>query len=489
MDKFLENYITALFERENTVEDITQQNLFSKKDYYELLKPVADIITSNKDKTIEELRELLYVNSGMEELLREFVEKREMVPGLVFSYGTNNFKETLIIGNRQEVTLDNNGNLVPAVEKMTGDTIFDLASVTKLYTSLSILKLVQENVIRLDDEVVKYAPEFKNLKGITVLDLLSFNVPLKTNGRVDRASSKEEAEQILFDISVDKDNKNLRPYTDMGAMVLKYVIEHASGMNYYNFVEENILKPLGMRDTHAVVPKTKIDRVASTNLDGKYYKDGNFVITREAPKGIVYDPKARIMGSSEGDLTGHAGLFSTAGDMTNLAKGIMYGRVIDDRYVEEMAKNRTGRKVMDDGVPKNVQYLGYLCYSKNPVLGDSEIYHAMSGRTLASAGWTGNQLTVDPLNEIFLFMAGNRSHNRMTFIDPTKKDQVRENEFGKKTIILPDGKEMIDATRFAWDRDKIIHKALRLAIQYKMLEDFYGLFKEEIKEEDKVRNL
>ena len=489
MDNFLDNYVNSLYARENMVADQTQQNLFSKKEYYELLKPVMDIISKNKDMDLDELRNLIYVNSGFENSLREFVEKKEMVPGLVFSYGTNNYKETLVIGNRQEVTLDNNGNIVPSVEKMTEDTIFDLASVTKLYTSLSILKLVQENIINLDDEVVKYAPEFKNLKGVKILDLLSFQVPLVTNGRVDRAASKEEAEKILFDISVDKESKNLRPYTDMGAMVLKYVIEHASGMNYYNYVEDNILKPLGMTDTHVVVPKAKIDRVASTNIDGMYYKDGNFRINTSNPKGIVYDPKAKIMGSPSGDLTGHSGLFSTANDMTKLAKGIMYGRVIDDKYVEEMAKNRTGRKVMDDGVEKNIQYLGYLCYSKNPVLADSEIYHAMSGRTLASAGWTGNQLTVDPLNEIFLYMSGNRSHNRMTFIDQAQKDKVVTDEYGKKTIILPNGQEMIDATRFAWDRDKLIHQALRLAIQYKMLEDFYSMYKEEIKQEEKVRNI
>jgi CubicO group peptidase (beta-lactamase class C family) len=47
-------------------------------------------------------------------------------------------------------------------------------------------------------------------------------------------------------------------------------------MNYYKFVDENILKKLNMTDTHVVVPKMKLDRVASTNLDGKYYKDGNY---------------------------------------------------------------------------------------------------------------------------------------------------------------------------------------------------------------------
>lgn len=157
-----------------------------------------------------------------------------MVPGMVFSYGTNNYKETVVIGNRQEVTIDKNGTLVPDLEKMTEDTIFDLASVTKLFTSLSILKLVENNIIKLDDDIIKYAPEFKKMNGITIFDLLSFRVPLKTNGRIDNASSLEESVKKLFDIEIDTNSTNNRPYTDMGAMVLKYVIEKASGLKYYD---------------------------------------------------------------------------------------------------------------------------------------------------------------------------------------------------------------------------------------------------------------
>lgn len=488
LEKYLEDYVNNLYENQNNGAVIEQQGLYSKKDYYELLKPVIDLC--NKDLSINEIRNILFKNSGIEENLNDFIYKKEMVPGMVFSYGTNNYKETVVIGNRQEVTLDENNNIVPDIEKMTEDTIFDLASVTKVFTSLSILKLVQSGVINLNDEVVKYAPEFKNLKGVTIFDLLSFGVPLKTNGRVDKASSREEAEQILFNIEVNKESENLVPYTDMGAMVLKYVIEHASSMNYYNFVEENILNKLNMKDTHVLVPKMKLDRVASTNLDGKYFKDGNFAITTNAKKGIVYDPKAQIMGQQEGILSGHAGMFSTVNDMTNLAKGIMGGQIIDNKYVEMMAKNRTGRKYIQDDKEKYVQYLGFLCYSKNPILANSELFHAMSGKALASAGWTGTQLTVDPINQLYFFMAGNRSHNRMTFIDAAQKEKVKVNENGKKTIVLPNGDIKIDATRFAWDRDAVVvHPSLKLSIQYKMLEDVYTLMNEKIEQEENVRHI
>ena len=491
LEQYLEDYVNDLYEKQNNGSCLEQQGLYTKKEYFELLKPVIELISNYKDYSIDELRNKLYENSQIEENLTDFIYKKEMVPGMVFSYGTKNYKETVVVGNRQEVSLNEQGKIVPDLEQMTEDTIFDLASVTKVFTSISLLKLVQDGVIRLNDTVVKYAPQFKHLNDVTIYDLMTFGVPLKTNGRVDRASSREEAEQVLFGIEKDLESTNTRPYTDMGAMVLKYVIESASGMNYYHFVEENILKKLNMKDTHVVVPKMKLDRVSSTNLDGKYYKDGNFAITTNTPKGIVYDPKAQIMGQKDGVLSGHAGMFSTANDMTNLAKGIISGKVINEEYVEMMAKNRTGRKYIEDDKEKYIQYLGMLCYSKNPILADSELFHAMSGKSFASAGWTGTQLTVDPINELYFFMAANRSHNRMTFIDPAQRDKVEVNENGKKTILLPNGDVKIDATRFAWDRDAaIVHPALKLTIQYKMLEDTYTLVNGiELKSKEKIKQL
>ena len=241
-----------------------------------------------------------------------------------------------------------------------------------------------------------------------------------------------------------------------------------------------------MKDTHIIVPKMKLDRVASTNLGVKYYKDGNINITTHN-NGTVYDEKAQILLPKE---SGHAGMFSTVGDMSNLAKGIIGGQVIDEKYVRRMAKNRIGRKYIENNEEKYVQYLGYLCYAKNPCYLDTEVFHAMSGRTFASAGWTGTQLTVDPINEIYFFMAGNRSHNRMTYIDPVHRDKVSTNENNKKTIVLPNGKVMTDSTRYAWDRCyDIINPALSLSLQYKMLEDLYELINEKIESDSKTRKM
>lgn len=484
LEKFLDQYVEKLYKNSNLGATGSQYGLCTKEEYYQLLKPVIELF--KKNLTPEEMREELYNQSILGMNIDRFINQREMAPGMVFRIGTKNYEETIIIGNRQEVKIDENNNIVPALEEMTEDTIFDLASITKLFTSLSVLKLIQNKTISINDEIIKYAPEFKNLRGVTVFDLLSFRIPLKTSERVDRANSREEAERILLNVEVAEPIGNKNPYADMGAMVLKYVIEHVSGMSYYQFVKENILDKLDMKDTHIIVPEMKLDRVASTNIGVKYFRDGNLNITTHQ-KGTVYDEKAQILLPKE---SGHAGMFSTTDDMSSLAKGIIGGQIIDEKYVRRMAKNRTGRKYIEDGQEKYVQYLGFLCYVKNPYYYDTEIYRTLSGRTLASAGWTGTQLTVDPINEIFLFMAGNRTHNRMTYIDPTQRDKVKIDENGKKTILLPNGRTMVDSTRYAWDKCyDLLFPAGDLALQYKMLEDLYELMNEKITKDTKTRQM
>lgn len=488
LEQYLEDYVNMLYERQNNGATLEQSGLYTKADYYKLLKPVVDLVGTYKDYSISELRDKLYQDSNIEENVKELVGKKEMTPGMVFSYGTNNYRETVVIGNKAEIIADDNGNLVPCIEKMTEDTIFDLASVTKIFTSLSIMKLVQEGIININDEIVRYEPRFKNLNGVTIFDLMSFRVPLSTDGRIDNSSSMENAEDILFTMHRNENFKyGANPYTDLGAIVLKYVIENASGISYYKFVDQNILSKLKMNDTHVLVPKEKLGRVASTNIETVYYNDGNIVDIPNNSIGVVHDPKAQSLGQPQGILSGHAGMFSTAKDMTNLSKEIMNGQIIDKDYVEEIAKNRTGEKYIKDGKEAYIQYLGFLCYSKNPILANSELFHAMSGKAFSNGGYTGTQLTVDPINQIYLFLGSNRTHNRVSRVDPSQRKNINYDEFGKGTILLPNGKVKTTSYNFAWDRDPaVVHPALKLAIQYKMLEDLYEL-KPKINDDKVVR--
>lgn len=480
----IETYVEDLYKKQNMGVDESQKNLYSKKQYYELIHTVFKLIKNHPDYSMQEYRKALFDEFGIEKQMIDFVKNKELSAGVSLTYGTKNFQETVIYGNAREISADENGNLYSDVSPMQFDNIFDIASMTKPFLAMSCLQLATKAELNLNDEIVKYCPQFKNLKGVTIHQLLSFGVPLMTNGRVDRATSKKEAEELLFDIEVNQNFSGKNPYTDMGAMVLKYVVEVVSGQSYYDYVKENILEPAKMNDTHVVVPENKIDRLISSNYDVKYFKDGNFTRTMN-PVGSVYDPKAIAIGASEGNLAGHAGLFSSLKDFEKLSRALMSGNIIEFEAFKQMIKNKTGKEVMVDDMLKYTNYLGYMCYSKNPLKSETELHHALSGLSFSSAGWTGANYTFDYLNQINFAFFGPKSHNRATFIDPSKREFVTENEYGKKTLVLPDGSEIVDATRFAWDKGQIINPATELVLAYKILEDVVG-YKQDYVEENNI---
>lgn len=485
LDKFLDEYVEKLYIASNINMDKNQRNLYKKSNYYKILKPVINILKNNKDKTLDELRNILFLNSDLVLKTNKFIKEMSLAPGVVYTYGTCNYKETVVLGNRQEVALSDENKFIPSTFNMTHDTIFDLASLTKVFTSLAIFKLLELNLINLDDSIIKYLPEFNNLKNITIFDLLSFKKGLATDKRIDNLNYKDARDTLL----------NIKPcpiydntYTDMGAIVLKYVIEKVSGMSYYDFLNNFIFKELNLEDTYQTIPNYKLDRCASTIGSIKYLKDKSLIIDKEPFLGIVHDPKARVLSSNE-DLPGHAGLFSTTSDMSKVARSIIDNKVISKDNLSLMTTNQTGRRYIENNEYKYRQYLACMCYSKHPIKKYSELYHALSGNSFAMGGYTGVELTVDSINQIFFFLGTNRVHNRLTYIDPSLKNKIITLRNNRK-ILNVDENYITSSVDFAYERDKyIIHPSLKLAIQYKMLEDYYKLLNEKIEKEEKIKVL
>ena len=459
----IDAYVDSLILNHNNTLDNNQKNLYSKADYYEMVLNVLKVYQTHHDYSIEELRKILYDSSHIEQTIYDFIYKRQVTPGVSFSYGSKYYQEMIIAGNSQEVVMDND-SIIDEPILMDENTIFDLASVTKLFTSISILKLVSLGLISLEDAITRYAPEFKNLNQVTIYDLLSFNVSLQTDKRIDLVSFNE-AEEILFNIKVVDNVDKSRVYTDMGAMILKYVIECVTSMKYYDFLESEFLSKADMHNTFVNVPMPKINQVASTNYDSKVYADGSFMTNTHNFPGVPYDQKAQVMGAEDGNLSGHAGLFSSTPDMISLLRNLP--SILPMTQIEQLSQNRTGKIING----KFSQHYGYLVYSKNPNSQDSEVSHVLSGKAFASAGWTGNQLTYDPLNEIYFFLGTNRPHNRVTYIAPTQKEKIFYDENGRKLITLPNCITKIDSSNFAYERDVIVQTAIKLAMQYKILDD------------------
>ncbi len=462
------SYIDMLYRRQNYNAQDIQKNLVSREYYENIVLGVAKVLKENPDASLNELRNILIKDGQIEEKIRTFCIINKKAPGMVLSVRTNNYYHDFSAGNKQEVAYQD-GKAIPSVEAMNNDDIFDLASVTKLFTGIATLKLVELGLINLNDQATKFVPQFTNLKGTTIYDLLTYK-PIKTDVRIDSAKSQAEAEKILFSASEKEVGFGQGRYNDLGAMILKYVVESVTTMPYYDFLKKYILDPLGMSDTLVTFDDKQKSRVVSTNGDIRISKDGNITERTYIDRGVSSDDKARILGQPYGNLTGHAGLFSTAQDMEKLTQGFIASSFISCALRDEMARNHTGYLyTKPTGTRWATQFLGMLCYAKNPVSDLTEVVHSLSGNSFAAQGWSGTYYTVDPLNGIGVFIGSNRTHNRVSING--QRDNVTIGPMGEKYIILPNGRKVIDSSRFVCDMNYIVSPAVELALKLKIMED------------------
>lgn len=389
-----------------------------------------------------------------------FIERDKMAPGMVLAIGTPHHRQILTVGNQQEI--DDNG--LSYEIKMQEHSIFDLSSVTKIFTCIVVLQLIKEQIIKIDSKIGQLDKRFKYLQDVTIKDLLSFRVPLRTDDRIENALSYEDAEYLILNIKPDYTQSRL--YTDMGAIVLSYVVESVTGTDLYNLVRKYILDPCDMKDTVLVIRPEDMGRVVSNNYERRI-ANNNYCVIRDISKGMVNDGKARKLEKWCPRLYGHAGLFSTAADMGKFASMMLSGNLLDSQFVNKIGVNHTGKK-NEDGTFS--QFHGLLCYSKNPVAKNSEVNHWLSGNAFALGGYTGNQLTIDYRNQLYIFMASNRCHNRITSV--SGMDIVYE---AGMTLEWPDGKRYICNKGYAFDRDEsVINPAIELAMKWRFLEWLLG---------------
>lgn len=458
--ELIDIYTKKLHDNHNVGADYYQRDLCSEKRFYELIKPVFLLLKEKPDLSLDEYRNQLYQNSNIEKILKKYVLEEGKVPGYSISYGTKYYKENIIIGNKEEVKKDENGKVIFSSSKMKEDTIFDLASTSKIFTLLAVLKLAQDGIIKLTDKIIWYAPQFKNLDNVTIFDLLTFSVPLITSERLDGVKDAAKAQELLFNISISNE-KNSRIYTDMGAMVLKYVVESAAQKPIYKYLEDTFLCKIGMSDTAEKIDNDNIDRVAPTNLGIRITEGGEYIIEDSPIKKDVYDKKARIL--SGFGFAGHAGLFSTSNDMAKLGKELISYNIINKESLDNASELRT---------PLNRQYYGFLTFLKNRIP-YSEICPILSAKSIASPGWCGTYFAFDPVNQIYVFCGTNRSHNRI--ISVPNGISLFKDEYGNDCIINKENRKIIDASKYSNEKDAIVEKISELLIQYRCLEDVINL--------------
>lgn len=345
-----------------------------------------------------------------------------------------------------------------AQENVSPDAVFDLASLSKLFTGLTAMRLWERGQLDLGAPVTRYEPRLRNLSEVTVAQVLGFELALRTDVRLDQLPDRESALAAFFDMKPFP-NGDGKAYSDMHAMVISFILAGAAGFSAMECVRRELLEPLGMKETWCRVPAEQLHRCLCYDHEHRI-EGGRWIVREGIVPGRCHDPKATAL-SPDGDaFCGHAGLFSTRSDLIRLCQGILRGEVLQPETLREMARNRTGRRLEDD---RWTQFLGCLCYVRHPVQYFSEVPVYMGDQALALSGFTGNHLAIDPERGIFEFYLGNRVHNRLTMLIPEKgknwTDYGLEAD-GRGSIEWPGEGRIQSSVDFVHRKDRHYHPAI-----------------------------
>lgn len=376
--------------------------------------------------------------------IRFFTEESHIMPGLSVACGT------------ADKVLTAHGGLADEEAKipLTVDSIFDLASLTKLFTALLVMRLREDGRLDLNKPVTAYAPQFVRLKNVTVEQVLGFEIALTTTARVDTQTTPEAGRRLLFDIRPGEVTG--RAYSDMHAMVLKHVIEGAAQEDYASLMNRCILVPLSMGNTCLIVPEDKRRLCVSCDNEHRIER-GRYILRSGIAPGTPHDPKARVLYP---EPCGHAGLFSNRGDMVKLCQGLLRGDVISRDGLLFMSRNRTGHLRLDGTYQ---QYLGAQCYVKHPVQRHSEVPVYESDKAISLSGFTGHHLSVDIETGVFALFLGNRVQNRLTVLVPEAGKSITDyglKSDGTGTFVCPDGARIYSSVNYVYQKDVHFHQAV-----------------------------
>jgi len=279
---------------------------------------------------------------------------------------------------------------------MKENTIFDLASISKIFTATAVMMLYEKGLFQLDDPVAKYIPEFaqNGKEAVTIRQLLTHTsgftawIPLYSQGH-----SREDRLQLVFQQPLAHAPGTTYEYSDLNMITLGALVERLSGEREDDFVKQHITDPLGMKDTMYNPPASLKTRIAAT----EYQTTPN----RGLVWGEVHDENAWSLDG----VAGHAGVFSTAEDLAKLAQVFLnngkYGgkRILKPETVQLLLENQ------NEGFPGDDHGLGWE-------LGQGWYMDALSEGTYSfgHTGFTGTSIVVSPKNKTIAILLTNRVH-------------------------------------------------------------------------------
>ena len=277
----------------------------------------------------------------------------------------------------------------PQTEAMTVDTIFDLASLTKVVaTTTAVLQLVEQGVLQLDTPAARYWPDFSanGKQDITVRELLAHRSGLRAGLDLsgEWTGRPEALRRVLKETPVVPSGTRFL-YSDINFLVLGELVRRVSGLSLEAYARRRIFEPLGMRDTGFRPSRPTRRRVAPTEI-----------LAGQPLRAAVHDPTARRMGG----VAGHAGLFGTADDLALFAQALLQRRhILSAASIDAMQQ------------PESIDatdWRGLGWQLQAPLAANRDDLAPLGA--LGHTGYTGTGLWIDFVQGRFVVLLSNRVH-------------------------------------------------------------------------------
>ncbi len=314
-------------------------------------------------------------------------------------------------------------------------TIYDIASLSKVVgTTTAIMLLYDEKKIDLDAPVFRYIPAFsggqKDL--VTVRDLLTHRSGLPAGRDLWRkAHSPQEARDMVVSTPLEYTPNSGYIYSDLGADVLGMIVEAVSGQRLDVFLNRRVFVPLGMHDTFYRPADSLRYRIAPTEVHPP----------RGYPlQGEVHDENAYALGG----IAGHAGLFSTAADLSIFAQMMLNGGTYD------------GVQVLTDSTVSlfTRRTAGHRALGWDTADGDYGSGRYLTERAYGHTGYTGTSIWIDPDREMFVVLLTNRVHEAKADRPAKVIADVRSDLSDAAVLAVLDGPTPVLAMPDAFRADK-----------------------------------
>lgn len=324
----------------------------------------------------------------MKDKVLDFLQKEiesEHIPGAVIH--VSHHGETVLeeaIGNR---------SLQPSESPMKIDTVFDLASLTKVVGTLpAILMLIDRGELRLDDPVAHFLPDFAQhgKEAITIKHLLTHTsgLPAHKQFYLEGLTTAQIVERICAE-TLEYPTGSKVIYSDLGLIMVYQIIEAVTGERIENFLLREIFEPLGMSET-GYNPSFDRNRYAPTEYNEKL---------RDYKHGIVHDDNTESMSG----ISGHAGLFSTLPDLQNYVSMIENGGVYKGKRILSQSSLELSR---NNFTPFDSEYRGLGWVLKSPAL--ASCGDLFSNGSYGHTGFTGTSIWIDPQVGLSVILLTNR---------------------------------------------------------------------------------